>query len=491
VALTPLIVAVTLVSRSPSGTARRAFALGVTAGLIYFLGTLYWVTGVMGLYGGLPTPVAALIAILLAAYLALYPGLFALLLRQAIRRFGAGAIWIAPLLWTASEWGRSTIGGGFPWVLLGSSQARVIPIVQAASVVGVYGLSALVALVSTAAAAVALGRGQPGRVLGTLAVAVLLVATAAGGAWRVQSGALLRQGAPARIGLVQGSVPQDDKYDERYAAAILNRYLTLSRSVIQAGADLVIWPEASTPFYLDADAPKAAPIRRLAADTRTPFIIGTDEFEPGRAGSAERYYNAAVLVDADGRSRGSYRKMHLVPFGEYVPLKRLLFFVGPLIESVGDFSAGTTPVVFEAAGRRLSVAICYESVYPALSRAFVAHGSQLLVTITNDAWFGRSSAAYQHFDQGAMRAVEEGRFVVRAANTGITGAVDPYGRVLASTELFVPTAITVDVRLLDGRTLYSRMGDLVVWLSLLAAGWVVVSARPAGGRRLRSRSVAR
>ena len=197
-------------------------------------------------------------------------------------------------------------------------------------------------------------------------------------------------------------------------------------------------------------------------------MIGSDEFE--RLPTGDRYYNAAILVGADGRSHGSYRKMQLVPFGEYVPLKRALFFVGPLVEAVSDFSPGSEPRVFDiGAGRRLSVAICYESVYPWISRAFARHGSQLLAIITNDAWFGRSSAAYQHFDQGAIRAVEEGRYVVRAANTGISGAVDPYGHVITTTPLFEPEAVTVDVRLLTGQTIYQRFGDFVVWISLAVA----------------------
>ena len=177
--------------------------------------------------------------------------------------------------------------------------------------------------------------------------------------------------------------------------------------------------------------------------------------------------------------------MHLVPFGEYVPLKQVLFFVGPLIEAVSDFSPGEEAVVFDVDGRALSVSICYESVYPALSRSFVQRGSQLLVTITNDAWFGRSSAAFQHFEMGAMRAVEQGRYMVRAANTGISGAVDPYGRVLATTNLFEPAAVTVDVRLLDDRTIYNLAGDLVVWISLLFTAMILVATiRPA--RRARA-----
>ncbi len=175
--------------------------------------------------------------------------------------------------------------------------------------------------------------------------------------------------------------------------------------------------------------------------------------------------------------------MWLVPFGEFVPFKRILFFVGPLVEAVSDFSAGTEPVVFDVEGRRMSVAICYESIAPWIARAFVRRGSQLLVTITNDAWFGRSSAAYQHFEQGAIRAVEEGRYVVRAANTGISGAVDPYGRVLRATPLFETMAITVDVRLHDRRTIYSDVGDVVAYASAAVTGLVSVLVWPLRRRR--------
>ena len=281
-----------------------------------------------------------------------------------------------------------------------------------------------------------------------------------------------------RAGLVQGGIEQEVKWDPARRDIILERHLNLSRQVIGRGAGLVIWPESSTPFFFDAEPQLAEPVRRLAAEAGTPFIIGTDEFEPGQNGAPARLYNTALLVGADGRSRATYRKMQLVPFGEFVPLKDLLFFVGPLVEAVSDFSAGVEPVVFDVDGQRLSVAICYESVFPALAQAFVERGSQLLLTITNDAWFGRSSAAYQHFNQGALRAVEQGRYVVRAANTGISGVVDPYGRVLARTPLFEQTVLAVDVRLLNGRTIYSQLGDVVVWVSLAAVAWVaVVTAR--------------
>lgn len=475
--MTPLLVAVSM--SAAASTWRRAFALGACSGIVGFAGVIYWIAGVMHRYGDLPFALAIPICAGLVGYLAIFFGLWAMLVRASVRRLGAGGVWLAPLFWVALEWARGVIVG-FPWAPIGSSQATVIPVVQLAAVTGVYGLSALVALVGTAAAMLSLSRARAHRA-GAACVALLLIAVCGAGAYRVSAGTLTSEGQALRVGLVQGSIAQDEKDDPGLADDVLARYVALSRQAIGAGAQMVFWPEASVPFYFDLEAPKALPIRRLALETRTPFLLGSDAYDPPRSGAPERFYNAAVLVGADGRSVGTYRKMRLVPFGEYVPFKSLLFFAGKLVQSVGDFSPGTEPVVFDADGRRVSVSICYESIYPRISRAFVAGGSQLLATITNDAWFDRSSAAYQHFEQGAIRAVEEGRYVVRAANTGISGAVDPYGRVLAHTPLFQPMSIVVDVRLLTDRTIYSRTGDLVVWLSLaVTAAFVLTGVRRRG-----------
>jgi apolipoprotein N-acyltransferase len=309
------------------------------------------------------------------------------------------------------------------------------------------------------------------------------VGLVAAGAFRVAGESLTRMGPVMRAGIVQGGVEQQIKWNPAYRDAIYERHLALTRRLIASGAHVVIWPESSTPFFFDAEPALSAPLRALAAESRTPFIIGTDEFEAGRDGAPNRIYNTALYLGADGRSRATYRKMRLVPFGEFVPFSDVLFFVGRLVEAVSDFTAGQEPVVFDLDGRRLSVAICYESIYPDIAQQFIERGSQLLVTITNDAWFGRSSAAAQHFEQGALRAIEQGRYVVRAANTGISGVVDPYGRVLLATPLFEQTVAAVDVRLLDHRTIYSRTGDLAVWVALaLTAGIIVISRTPSGRR---------
>lgn len=248
----------------------------------------------------------------------------------------------------------------------------------------------------------------------------------------------------------------------------------MTRQAIQEGAQLVLWPESSTPFLFEEDPPGAAMVRTLAQQAQVPILFGSDQIERGRP---DKYYNSAFLVRADGTTGGVYRKMHLVPFGEYVPLQRLLFFAAPLTEQSGTFSAGLTPELLTVDGHPISVAICYEVVYSNLVRQFVVHGSELLATITNDAWFGQTSAPVQHFQQASMRAIENGRYLVRSANTGISGIVDPYGRVVAQTPIFQPAVLVGEARYLRTSTFYSRHGDILAYASALATAALVAMSR--------------
>lgn len=428
----------------------------------------------METFGGLPLPVAVIVCALLVGFLSLYVALFAWTLDRGVRRMGPAAFWLAPFLWVAAEYLRSWIGGGFPWVLLGYTQATALPIAQAASLGGIYFLSFIVAAVSTAAAWIVISPSRSRWAASGAAVAVV-IALGVWGSLRVRDGALTREGEALRVGLVQGNIAQEDKWNPSLASPILSRYLDMSRRAIAEGAEVVIWPESSTPFFLEENPMMASGIRRLAVESRTPFLVGSDQIE--RGGEMDRYYNAAFMVAPDGRTQAVYRKMHLVPFGEYVPLRRLLPFVAPLVEAVSDFSPGLEPVLLPVGDRRLSVAICYEVVYPWLMRSFVLGGSDLLVTITNDAWYGTTSAAYQHWEQASLRAVEHGRYLVRAANTGITGIVDPYGRVVARTALFEGAVVTGDVRWITARTLYATIGDLIAWMSLAMMAVAVFARR--------------
>jgi len=476
-------------SRAPNPGLGRAVLLGVLTGVIYFAGTLYWITRVMVVYGGLPGWAAVPINIALIAYLALFPAAFAVCLRRAVRSAGAGiALALAPAIWVATELLRTYVLTGFPWVLLGYSQTTVLPIAQFASIFGVYGVSALVAAVSAAAAYVVVGPPEGGPHAGNGqtwrpalaglapigAVLLTVLAIAAWGSRRVAESALTHEGDPIRVGLVQGNVDQGQKWNVASAAEIFNTYLDMTRQAIGRGADLVLWPESSTPFMYEENPIDADRIRTLARQAHVSILVGSDQIVREQT---PKYYNSAFLVRDDGTTAGVYRKMHLVPFGEYVPLQRLLFFAAPLTDQVGTFSAGMNPDLLPVAGHLMSTAICYEIVYPDLVRQFVRRGSELLSTITNDAWFGTTSAPYQHFEQASMRAVEEGRYLVRAANTGVSGIVDPYGRVLARTDIYQPAVVVGDVRFLRTETIYARIGDAFAYAALLLTAAVVLLPR--------------
>ena len=454
VALTPLLV-ILYGTRSPG----LAFGLGLTTGAVHFAGTLAWLTQVMTEFGGFPLPVGVLLNGLLVAYLALFPAAFAVMVVLLCARLGGWALLSAAPVWLTTELGRMWLLGGFPWELLGYSQTSVLPVAQLASLFGVHGVTLLVVFINSAVALAMVGpRSYRVRVLpvatGVLAAVVLF------GAWRLTDNRRVRDGTPLRVGLVQGNIAQADKWDPAMRSSILSRYLDLSRQSAADGAQLIVWPESATPFSFE-DHPDGEAVRQLARDTGAHVLFGSTQ---SRRDPGPRVFNAAFILRPDGETAAVYRKMHLVPFGEYVPFRSLLFFASPLVEAVTDFSPGTRPVTLPIGSHRISTAICYEIIYPGLVRSFVRQGSQLLTTITNDAWYGRSAAPHQHFQQAAMRAIEQGRYLVRAANTGISGVVDPYGRVLARSALFETAAITEEVRLLTRLTFYGRMGDLVAYL---------------------------
>jgi apolipoprotein N-acyltransferase len=262
--------------------------------------------------------------------------------------------------------------------------------------------------------------------------------------------------------------------DGRRARPLYTSYLQMTRQAIFQGAQFVAWPESATPFLFEEDMPAADELRRIAAQSKVPVLVGTDQVERTRPA---KYYNSALMIDAEGRTAAAYKKMHLVPFGEYVPARQLFFFMSRLVAAVSDFSPGLVPTLLPVRDHLVSTSICYEVVYPDLVRRFVNDGAELLTTITNDAWFGPTSAPYQHFAQASLRAVENGRFLVRAANTGISGIVDPYGRVVQASAIYAPAIVVGDVRFLRSRTIYSRIGDSVAYASIAATLVLLVLIR--------------
>lgn len=473
VALVPWLAGLASTARRPERP-RCTLVLGLSMGGAYFAGTLYWIPDVMVTFGGLHPLVAIPVGGLLVAYLALFPLLATWLVGRAMDRFGLSGLWWAPVAWVASEWLRGWVLTGFPWVVLGASQMAWPPLIQMASLFGVLGVSGHIVLFNVALARVVLR--SPGAWKPFAAILALTISIGLWGQWRVASVDGWPRTDTLKVAFVQGNVPQDQKWDSGSRTEIFDRYLNLSRTAAARGARLILWPESATPFFFEEHFDGEA-LRGLARDTGTWLLFGSDQIERG---PVPRYYNAAFLVGPDGRTAGVYRKQHLVPFGEYVPLRRLLFFVAPLVEAVADFSPGTEPAALEVDGHIVSAAICYEVIFSDLARRSVLEGAELLTTVTNDAWYGTTSAPWQHFDLAGVRAVEFGRYLVRAANTGVSGIFDPAGRVVASTALFETAVGVRDVPLLAERTVYSKIGDSFAWA---CAALCLVLVGGARGRR--------
>lgn len=457
----------------PGVSFRRGFFLSLLMGGVFYLGTMYWVGDTVSTFGGLPWLVAAGAALLLVLYLSLYLALAGGVTALLIRRLGWVGLPLAAAVWVTFEYPRNTFMiGGFPWIPLGNTMVTVLPIAQLASVGGVYLLSLFVGLVNAGFALVVVS--PPARQRAALVGTVLLVALVSlWGGQRLADQSLTSTGTPVRVGLVQANILQVDKWNRSKAGQIVDTYATLTRQAVAAGAEVVLWAESSTPFLFEEDPIGQDIVRNLVRSTGVPLLLGSDEIERG---PATRFYNSAFMLDQGGATAAVYRKIHLVPFGEYVPFKDLLFFVKPLVEAVSDFAPGRLVTMLPVQGHMMSTAICYEVTYPDLMREAVRQGSELLTTITNDAWYGESSAPFQHFEMATMRAIEQGRYLVRAANTGITGIVDPYGRVLARTQLGEATVVVGDVRFVQARTLYATMGDRAAHAAIVLTVLALVAA---------------
>src|SRR6185503_11896120 len=263
---------------------------------------------------------------------------------------------------------------------------------------------------------------------------------------------------------------QEDKWNPAYARRIFTTYIAMTRDAARRGAQYVIWPESSTPFVFEdplANPEGDAMLRDLAREVRVPILFGSDQVIRRQPVESSELYNAANQLDPDGKTIAFYRKIHLVPFGEFFPFQRWIAFAAPLVQRFVPFSAGTGPVLLPVGAHKASTAICYEVVFPELARDAVAAGSELLTTITNDGWYGHSSAPYQHFELASMRAIEQGRYLARAANTGISGLIDPYGRVVARSGIFEQVGMVEEARFLSTRTIYARIGDVVSYASIV------------------------
>ena len=503
-ALVPLHIAVEYLSPG------RAFRIGWLSGTLAFTGSMFWVITAMNVYGKVPFPIATLVMLLLTIYLGLYMAVYAGGLSWIRTTFPTLGFLPAPFLWVTLELIRTYFLSGLPWALFGYSQYQWLPIIQLADHFGVYGVSFLLVLVNAALAETMIWgfKAYRGFQIRSFPWPSSVAATAGFGVALFYGTTLLSsaQHAPTRtlsVGVVQPNVEQAQKWDVAFRQETMARYDRLTAG-LGDNLDLIVWPEAATPFVFEMEPQYRAVVNDMARRAGAPLLFGSPALRRHPDGRPF-LLNSAYLLATDGQILGRYDKQHLVPFGEYIPFHNsFLFFLDKLVEGIGDFEAGpgSTLLMFKPREKnppavtaatltdfhvKFGVVICYEVIFPNLVRQFAANGADFMVTVTNDAWFGPSSAPYQHFGMVVFRAVENHVAFARAANTGISGFIDPYGRVVQQSPIFTQEAIRGTIAVSHQQTFYSQYGDLFAYacailIALLClTGYFSHDTEPAGG----------
>jgi apolipoprotein N-acyltransferase len=454
----------------------QAFLLAYVCGVLWYAGTCYWVYSTMRQFGGVNAAAALGIMFLFCLYVALYHGAFGLLMSLVAHGDARGSLPLvaAPFLWVGVELARTRITG-FPWDLLGITQVDNVPLARIATVTGVYGVSLEIMVVNVAFAAAFLVRREKRKLL--LLVAAIAAAVLQVGVW------LPVPPAPAdhTALLVQENIPilEGADWTKVYFDETL---LDLTRISLNASAgfgkhpNLIAWPESPSPFYANDPAFRDA-AGNLAKQSNTWVLVGSlGQHDARHMGGAEaKTYNSAALFSPQGELVARYDKVHLVPFGEYVPFRRLFFFAAGLTEQVGDFTAGTSRAPLQAGDAQLGIFICYESIFPDEVRQSAAKGAQVFLNLSNDGWYGDSGAYAQHLKQARMRAIENFRWLLRDTNTGVTASIDPYGRVIASVPRKARTVLQAPYTLTNVTTFYTRHGDWFAYAcAIISVGTLLV-----------------
>jgi len=469
IALVPLLRAIQ--TASPS----NAFKLGLVFGLAHYLTLIYWIVVVLEHYGKLHFLLALLSLFLLSLYLSLYMGLFSILAsRLTDSRLSP---FLMAVFWVALEYLKAHLLTGFPWCLLGYTQYEHLHLIQVADLFGVYAISFLIVLINGFVFQII--KSPPHRTGAVLKWDLLIALLLVAGAWiyghyqisRIE--AEKQGGRPVKAAVVQANIDQSIKWDTAYQEETLQRYCRLTRSTLGFHPELVVWPETAVPFFFQNRSKFALGIISLAEESKAALIFGSPAYK--RQQGAVRYYNRAYLIAPDTRDILYYDKIHLVPFGEYVPFKKYLPFIHRLVEAAGDFASGEKSKALKAGDLSSGILICFEAIFPELARALARDGANILVNITNDAWFGRTSAPYQHLSMAVFRAIENHRPMIRAANTGFSAFITPTGAIQSKSDLFVEAVQTGSI--IAGvfpLTFYSRFGDIfAVTLLIIAAAHIL------------------
>ena len=464
----------------------QGFLLGYACGILWYGGSCYWVYSTMKQYGGINSAGAAGLLLLFCLYLGLYHGLFGLITGLLARHSLRTALVSAPFVWVAVELARTRISG-FPWDLLGISQVDNVPLARIARLTGVYGVSLEIMIVNAAFAAAFLVRRNRRNSLLLAAFAAAFVLQIA--RWMP----VPETPADRNTVLVQENVPVLDNTDwtRQYFQETLANLVQISQQFPVGERlrrpDLIVWPESPAPFY-SGDPSFRNALSDLARSTHSWVLAGnigvlnasmSTQSASASPQNATEIFNTASLVGPDGDWLAHYDKIHLVPFGEYVPFKQWLSFAGGLTKEVGDFSRGMSRAPLQAGDEKLGVFICYESIFPDEVRRFANQGAQVFVNISNDGWYGDSGAYAQHLKQARMRAIENDRWLLRDTNTGVTASIDPYGRIVARVPRKVRTALIAPYALISDTTFYTRHGDWLAYAcAIISIGAILISLIP-------------
>lgn len=458
----------------------RAFKAGLLMGVPYFFGTQYWIYHSVHYYGGMALIPSFAVVLLLALYQSLYTGLFGLVFSWKIKKTALPALLLAPVLWVVLELLRSYAFSGFPWSSIGYSQYRFLPFIQFADITGVYGVSFLVVAVNGAVANLFLTRRRQQdkplfhlapSIIGQAALVLSLLAVFLYGHYRLHE---VRAGHEFKAAVVQGNIRQDLKWDPAFSRNVMDIYEGLTASLAPLGPSFIVWPETALPFHFGSDAAMTEELVRFQRTLDADLLFGSITAKGGNT-----FANSAIMLDKSGNVSYTYDKIHMVPFGEYIPLKSVLFFLDKLVVGIGDYAPGEEYIKAKTPFGDFGTLICFEVIFPGLVRKFYKDGGDFMVTITNDAWFGHTAGPYQHFSMAVLRAVENRKPVIRAANTGISGFIDSNGRILARTPLFRRMTLTQDIRTDGTRTFYSKYGDLFAYLCIIITVLLLVNV----GRR--------
>lgn len=457
---------------------------------VYYGISLYWLYKALNTYGHLSpvTSVAVMVLLIaiLSAYIALAPMLAAFVeVRTNISRF-----WTIPVFWAALEFARNYLPcNGFPWGNITNTQFAFLPIIQMTDVTGIYGLTYIMILVNCACGLLiipywrtcrsnslqAAPVGQKNAKL--MFVTFLVVAVLIYGYWRIYDVTKGQEGWPSvRAAMLQGNIPQDEKWIEGGEAAQIEPYANFTKLLVNSGVNLIVWPEASYPWIVPKGETKLDPEIIGTGNTgedNDPFVLLGALTSTKEGNGRRELSNSMLLLDKNADIAGSYSKTHLVPFGEYVPYRKLLFFAKKLVAPIGNFLPGGSVQPMATDSYQVGGLICYEDIFPELAARQAGNGANVLAVVTNDAWYGRSSAAFQHLAISVFRAVENRRWMVRSANSGVSAVVDAAGRIISQTDIFEKGMIVSNVKLGSGLSLYTRFGDWFAWVCV-AAGVVLL-----------------